>query len=68
MFHQGSVARSSSTLLVHHAAKKLGLSRRMVRHLAETGVLPARKLGKKIWGFDSLDVEDLRLRREADDV
>jgi len=66
--HHEFAAPWSNPLLVHHVAKRLGLSRRMVRHLAETGVLPARKRGKKIWCFDGPDVEELRLRREANDV
>ena len=38
MNHHEFVGPWSHPLLVHHVAKKLGLSRRMVRHLAETGV------------------------------
>jgi len=52
-------------LLVHHAAKRLGLSRRMVRHLAKSGALPARKVGKKIWQFTPGDVEEFQARRES---
>jgi len=52
-------------LLVHHVAGRLGISRRMVRHLAETGKLRGFKKGKKIWHFLVADVEELRVRREA---
>jgi excisionase family DNA binding protein len=52
-------------LLVHHVAKRLGLSRRMVRHLAGTGILKAYKVGPKIWYFADDDVEAYRLTREA---
>jgi excisionase family DNA binding protein len=44
-------------LLVHHVAKRMGYSRRTVRHLAQTGRLRGTKLGKKIWVFDLSDVE-----------
>jgi hypothetical protein len=50
-------------LLVHHVAMRLGLSRRMVRYLAATGALAARKHGQKIWWFDPQDVENYRRRR-----
>jgi ribosomal protein S14 len=52
-------------LLVHHVAWRLGLSRRMIRHLAKTGKLPGSKAGKKIWQFLVADVEELRARREV---
>lgn len=51
-------------LQVHHVAKRLGLSRRMVRHLAETRKLRAFKVGKKIWYFFPKDVENFRAWRE----
>jgi excisionase family DNA binding protein len=51
-------------LLVHHVAKRLGISPRMVRHLAETGELPAYKAGRKIWRFLASDVEECRARRD----
>jgi helix-turn-helix protein len=59
-----SEIRSARPMLVHRVAVRLGLSRRMVRHLAATGALPARKQGVKIWGFDPRDVEAYLLRRE----
>jgi excisionase family DNA binding protein len=70
---QGFVSRSlnsnpSRTLLVHHAAIRLGLSRRMVRHLAKSGVLRARKVGKKIWRFTAGDVARFQAHREAQRV
>jgi DNA-binding transcriptional MerR regulator len=58
----------NSELSAHHVAKRLGLKPRMVRYLAQTGVLKATKSGIKIWKFDPADVEDLRLRREAERV
>jgi excisionase family DNA binding protein len=53
------------TLLVNNVAKRLGLSPRMVRHLAQTGALPARKAGRKIWNFRCADVDEFRDRRAA---
>jgi excisionase family DNA binding protein len=58
----------SRPLLVHHVAKRLGISRRMVRHLAETGQLPGFKSGKKIWQFFAADVEKFRVEREVRNV
>lgn len=58
----------SRPLLVHHVAKRLGISRRMVRHLASTGRLAARKAGVKIWNFRAVDVDQFRESREARDV
>ena len=55
----------SRPLLVHHVARRLRLSRRMVRYLAETGQLRGFKEGRKIWQFFVADVEELRLQREA---
>jgi len=52
-------------LLVHHVARRLGISRRMVRHLAETGKLRGHKAGRKIWQFFATDVEGLRAQRET---
>ena len=52
-------------LLVHHVAKRLGLSPRMVRHLARRGALRAHKLGPKIWQFLAADVDEFRARREV---
>jgi excisionase family DNA binding protein len=43
-------------LLVHQVARLTGYSRRMIRHLAQTGELPAFKLGKKNWGFDRAQI------------
>ena len=58
-------SHDSRPLLVHHVARRLGMSRRMVRHLAETGKLPGYKTGRKIWQFRGADVEELRVRRES---
>jgi excisionase family DNA binding protein len=43
-------------LLVTHVAARLGVSERTVRLWAASGLLPARRLGKKIWTFDWSDV------------
>jgi predicted DNA-binding transcriptional regulator AlpA len=51
-----SAHSSERPLLVHHVARLTGYSRRMVRHLAQTGEFPAFKLGKKIWGFDRAQI------------
>lgn len=56
---------TSRTLLAHHVAKRLGLSSRMVRYLAETGKLHGVKSGKKIWKFLAAEVEEFRAQREA---
>jgi hypothetical protein len=58
------VVPNASRLLAHHVARRLGISSRMVRHLARTGRLPARKDGPKIWVFDPDAVERERRRRE----
>lgn len=57
--------RPGRPLLVHHVAKRLCLSRREVRHLAQRGRLPAFKIGKKIWGFHEANVDAYRTSREA---
>ncbi len=55
-------------LLAHHAAKRLGLSPRMVRHLAKTKKLRGFKSGRKIWLFMAEEVEKFRAKREARNV
>ena len=47
-------------LLVHHVAKRCGLSDRMVRYLASTGRIRAfREIDRpKIWRFWKHDVDD----------
>jgi hypothetical protein len=42
---------SSYRWLAHHVAKALNRPVRTIRHLAQTGVLPAKKRGCKIWLF-----------------
>ena len=49
---------------VNNVAKRLGLSPRMVRHLAERGVLRAYKEGIKTWRFVSTDVDEFRVLRD----
>jgi excisionase family DNA binding protein len=44
-------------LLVHHVAKRLNVPPRTVRWWAEKKRLRARRLGRKIWGFERSDVE-----------
>ena len=56
--HHQHLPSPSRPLLVHHVAVRLGLSRRMIRYLAETGQLRAHKLGKKIWVFCPDDVAE----------
>jgi excisionase family DNA binding protein len=48
----------SRELLVHHVAKRLGVSRRTVRWWAATGRLEARKQGPKIWKFPADAVDE----------
>jgi Helix-turn-helix domain len=64
--HENSAVQASSTrlLLVNNVCRRLGVSERMVRHLALTHQLPATKIDKKSWGFRPADVEELRKRRE----
>lgn len=50
-------SQGARLLLVHHVAKKLGVARRTVRHLAATGRLAATKQGPKIWIFSRPDIE-----------
>lgn len=52
-----STCSSNRPLLAHHVARRLGLSARMVRHLAATQKLRGFKVGKKIWHFFPDDVE-----------
>jgi excisionase family DNA binding protein len=54
-------------LRAHTVAKRLGLSVRMVRHLAVTHKLKAEKTGCKLWGFDPADVEAYATRRRYSD-
>ena len=54
---------SGPRLLVNIVARRLNLSHRMVRHLAQAGKLKAHKEGK-LWVFDSETVEQERRRRE----
>ena len=49
-------------LLSHHVARRLQKSVRTVRRYAESGRLPAIRMGK-LWRFDELEVEKFRLHR-----
>lgn len=44
-------------LLVHHVVRKLGVPARTVRYWARRGILPAIKIGPKIWCFRHEDVQ-----------
>jgi excisionase family DNA binding protein len=55
-------------LLVHHVAKRLSLSCREVRHLAQLGKLPGFKPGRKIWRFRRVDVDLYLAMREGRDA
>jgi ribosomal protein S14 len=55
-------------LLVHHVARRIERSRRMVRHLAETGKLRGFKVGRKIWKFWPSEVERFKARRRLPDA
>lgn len=50
-------------LRVNNVVKRTGIPERTVRHFAATGVLPAIKLGKKLWGFDPDLVDEFARRR-----
>lgn len=59
---------SDRPLLVHHVAKRLSLSCREVRHLAQLGKLPGFKPGRKIWRFHRVDVDLYLSMREGRDA
>jgi excisionase family DNA binding protein len=50
---------------VNHVAKRLGIPARTVRHLAATRRLPGYKIGKKIWFFNTSDIEMYQGNREV---
>jgi excisionase family DNA binding protein len=52
-------AQAGLPLRVTHVADWLHVPPRTIRHWAATGRLPARRLGRKIWGFDAAKVEPL---------
>jgi excisionase family DNA binding protein len=54
-------------LRVHIVAKRLGVSRRTVRHWAVTGQIPATRIGEKSWGVleDDVRAASLRLPRRT---
>ena len=51
-----SLDRSARVLLVHHVAKRFGVSPRTVRWWAATGRIVAFKRGPRIWYFRETDV------------
>jgi hypothetical protein len=56
---------SPELLRANNVARRLGLSCRMVRYLAQTGQLRAFKVGMKIWWFVANDVESYKRLRDA---
>lgn len=50
---------------VHTAADMLGVSRRLIRHLIETGRLPATRRGLRAWAIRVCDIETLRTVRRS---
>jgi hypothetical protein len=58
----------SRLLLVHQVEKILSLKRRTIRYLAQKGLLPAHKIGPKIWSFIARDVLKFKADREAQRV
>jgi excisionase family DNA binding protein len=62
------VGRGDRPLFVNNVAKKLSLSCREVRHLAQLGKLPGFKPGRKIWRFRKVDVELYLSLREGRDA
>lgn len=63
----GTFEHHERPLLVHHVARLLRLSPRMVRHLAANGILKGfrRPDTPKIWRFWNSDVEQFLARRPA---
>ncbi len=53
----GTDGSGKQPIRVNNAAKRLGLSRRMVRHLAKTGQLRGFKRGMRAWLFNPDDVD-----------
>lgn len=52
----------SRTILVHHAAKRIGCSDRTVRRLIQKGRIHASRKGRP-WTIDPSDLDLLRTRR-----
>jgi excisionase family DNA binding protein len=48
--------RAGLCLYVRQVARRLGRPERTIRHWAQTGRLPARRHGPKLWVFDEQDV------------
>ncbi len=53
---------------IHVAAKRLDRSRRMVRYLASSGRLDARKIGCKLWWIRASDVDRYLAEQAANNV
>ena len=56
MPHNSLRTQAGLSLHVHQVALRLGVSERTVRWWAQTGQLPASRLGVKLWAFDQHDV------------
>lgn len=63
MFDQTASTPNDREILAYHVADRLGVSVRTVRWWAQTGQLPCRRDGVKIWKFRERDVEALRESR-----
>jgi hypothetical protein len=51
---------------LHHVARRLGVSPRTVRWMAQNHLIPAQKRGLKIWIFVENDVERCRHDRHIE--
>ena len=49
--------QSERLICAKWVAERTGLSEREIRKLAQTGVLPAIRVGKKLWKFRAGEVE-----------
>ena len=52
--------QSERLINVHWASKRLGLAPRTIRKIAGIGLLPAVRVGAKLWMFRPSDVEEFR--------
>lgn len=51
---------------VNHAAKKVGCTEQTIRRWVREGKLRARRIGLRVWGIYSVDLESLcNLRRRS---
>ena len=54
----------SRSILVHHAAQRLGCSDRTVRRHIQQGRIPARRKGQRAWTINPSDLDRLRTRTQ----